>query len=112
MAQAATATPSAAHRAVLRALQDILAKATRSDRVLLAQRIDNLRTLVISARGIGAEQALARLLDSRTTLALDELELLLNSRASHNKPAGQTRLIAMLCCGQVEQDGVLAFLHV
>ncbi len=112
LAKPATEAPSAVHRVVLRALQDMLARSIRSERVMLSQRIENCRRLVTSARSIGAELALSRLLDSTTAFALDDLELLLQPRTPHKAPEDQTRLIALLGCGQAVDDGVSAFLSV
>jgi hypothetical protein len=80
MAKPATDSPSPAHVAVLRALQESLTSATRAERAALVKRIDRCRQLVIAARGIGAELALARLMSNAEPLDLDALARLLTSR--------------------------------
>jgi hypothetical protein len=67
------------------------------ERASLAHRIDRCRRLVISARGIGAELALARIMDSQAPIDLDAVEALLESRASRqDTQPGRYRLVAML----------------
>jgi hypothetical protein len=84
MAKPATDTPSPAHVAVLRALQECLTSAPRAERAALVKRVDGCRQLVIAARGIGAELALARLMGNAEPLGLDALEQLLTERPSPN----------------------------
>jgi len=109
MVKPATDAPSAAHVAVLRALQEILSSTTRSDRSAVSKRIERCRQLVISARGIGAEMALTRLVDSSDPLGLDALESLLQSRASGpDATQSHTRLVAMLAVG-TEAGSVQAY---
>jgi len=98
IAKPATEASSASHVAVLRALQERLMSSTRLERASLARRIDRCRRLVMSAKGIGAELALARVLDSKASIDLDALEALLESRASRrDTQPGPARLLAMLC---------------
>jgi len=85
MVQPALDAPSAAHVAALRALERTLPLATRTERAPLARRVARCRQLVLAARGIGAEIALARLLDSTASLDLAALEQLLDSRAGQQE---------------------------
>ena len=97
MAKPATDTPSPAHVAVLRALQESLTSAPRAERAALVKRINRCRQLVIAARGIGAELALARLVDNTEALGLDALEQLLTERTSPDAAArGRPFLQALL----------------
>lgn len=80
LAQPAVEAHSAAHAGVLRALHERLTVATRSERSTLVPHIDRCRRLVISARGVGAEWALARLAEGARPLDLDRLEDLISSR--------------------------------
>jgi superfamily II DNA or RNA helicase len=97
MARPATDTPSPAHVAILRALQECLTSAPRAERAALVRRVDDCRQLVIDARGIGAEFAMARLVGGAQPLNLGALEQLLTSRAlSHAAARGTTVLRAVL----------------
>jgi len=52
----------------------------------------------MSAKGIGAELALARILDSKSLVDLGALEALLEPRASRcDIQPGPARMLAMLC---------------
>jgi superfamily II DNA or RNA helicase len=73
----ATDAPSPAHVDTLRALQDILLRTQRAERSQLSARVERCRALVMSARGIGAEIAMSRLL--RDGFDLDALDSLLTS---------------------------------
>lgn len=98
IARPATDSPSTAHTGILRALQEMLLGATRSDRIALAKRIERCRQRVTSARGIGAELALARVLSAGTPLDLDALERIFESHLLEPNASPQpTRLEAMLC---------------
>ena len=98
IAKPATNSPSPAHVAVLRALQDMLTSTIRAERTTIATRINRCRQLVIAARGIGAELALAGLIDSSEPLDLETLEPLLESRRLHDETSpGDARLLALLC---------------
>lgn len=70
--------PSAVHTSVLNALQRELDRAARPQRITLSARIARCRQLVSATRGIGAEEALARLV-RRGALDLDALERMLQS---------------------------------
>ena len=99
IATPATDTPSPAHVAALRALQERLTIAPRAERTALARRVDHCRRLVITARGIGAERALARLFGKAEPLDLDALERLLASRTPPDAATrGNTILRAILAC--------------
>ena len=102
LARLAADAPSPAHAAVLRMLHERLRRATRTERAALGNRIETSRQLVLGARGIGAEMALAQV--SQSGLDLDELEKLLQSRtAANSKPHGAARILAVL--GFREQEG-------
>jgi hypothetical protein len=73
----ATDAPSPAHVDTLRALQDVLLRTQRAERSQLSARVERCRALVMSARGIGAEIAMSRLL--RDGFDLDALDSLLTS---------------------------------
>jgi hypothetical protein len=76
----------------------MLPRATRSDRNALAKRIERCRQRVTSARGIGAELALARVLSAGTRLDLDALERIFESHVLEpDASPRRTRLEAMLC---------------
>jgi hypothetical protein len=86
---------SEAHGSLLRKLQEILARAPRTERTALAARIERCRQLVMSARGIGAEMAMGRIAGG--TLDIQSLERLLASRAGGTSPTfGSARLEAMI----------------
>jgi len=93
MTKPATDTPSPAHVAVLRALQECLTRAPRAERAALMKRVDHCRQLVIDARGIGAELALARLVSGAEPLTLDALEQLLTSRTPPHTTARGTTIL-------------------
>jgi hypothetical protein len=88
--------------AVLRALQELLERAGRFERAGLIARIERCRRLVMSARGVGAEHALAALLrESSGTLDLDRLEELLAGRVRPVVAAVDgARLLALLYRGR------------
>jgi len=90
MAKPATDTPSPAHVAVLRALQECLTSTPRAERAALVKRVDHCRQLVIDARGIGAELAMARLVGGAQPLNLGALEQLLTSRTPPHAAARDT----------------------
>jgi hypothetical protein len=78
LARLAADAPSAAHITLLTRLQEILARATRTERPVLAARIERCRQLVLGARGIGAEMAMGRVAGG--VLDIQSLERLLASR--------------------------------
>ncbi len=97
IARPATDSPSRAHVAVLRALQLRLTRASRLERVGIVKRVEVCRDLVLSARGIGAELALARFAGQGISLDLDALEKLLAARVQPvaSQPR-QARLVALV----------------
>jgi hypothetical protein len=98
LARLATEPASAAHAALLRALQDRLRRAPRIERKALGTRIEKCRRLVLATRGIGAERAMLEL--SQATLDLDALEQVLASRAlAGTQCAEPPRVIAALDLG-------------
>ena len=108
LARPATDAPSAAHAAILHALQDILANATRATRPALTVRVERCRQLVIAARGIGAEFALARMIEPNSRLDLDALEQLLESRAVLDAKREATPILSALLCEDPEQAGAVS----
>jgi hypothetical protein len=109
IARLATDSPSTAHAVVLRALQAALARATRSDRVALAKRIERCRQLVTSARGIGAELALVLLVSANTPLDLDALERILASRVPGPDASPQATSLEAMLCFHPETGKLIAF---
>jgi hypothetical protein len=96
-----TDSPSRAHVTVLKALQQRLADISRLQRLGITKRVEACRNLVLSARGIGAELALAEFARQGVSLDLDALEKLLSTRV---EPAGsqprQAGLVALMWrCG-------------
>ena len=103
-------SPSVAHVAVLRALHERLARATRSDRVSLGPRVERCRELVNAAKGIGAELAMQRLLNAGVGADVDALEQLLGSRTPPaTAQKGATSLVALLCAGP-DRSNVVGYL--
>jgi hypothetical protein len=87
--------------AVLRALQELLERAGRFERAGLVAKIERSRQLVMSARGVGAERALAALLERAGPLDLDRLEEMLAGRVMPAVAAeGGASLVALLCQGR------------
>jgi hypothetical protein len=78
LARLATDSPSPAHATMLRMLQERLRCATRAQRTLVVPQVERCRQLVLAARGIGAERAIARL--SQSGLDLNAIENFLQSR--------------------------------
>lgn len=108
LARLAVEAPSAVHATILRMLQDHLVRATRSERATLGLRIEQLRRLVLAAKGIGAENALERF--TRPPLDLDGLERILSSRAPVGRvPTNPQRLEAMLCFDAGHDGSVRAY---
>jgi hypothetical protein len=96
-----TDSPSRAHVAVLKALQQRLADISRLQRLGITKRVEACRNLVLSARGIGAELALAEFARQGVSLDLDALEKLLSTRVepADSQPR-QARLVALMWrCG-------------
>jgi hypothetical protein len=92
-----TETPSPAHISILRALQGCLVAAPRWERSSAAVRIEAIRSLVLSARGIGAERALDAFARSGP-LNLDALGPCLASRVRRSTAQPrQAGLVAVLC---------------
>ena len=97
LARLVSGAPSAAHVATLRALEQALSQATRPERAALSLRVARCRQLVMSARGVGAERALARFLAISSPPDLDALEQLLASRAPLlKKSADEWKYVALL----------------
>ncbi len=99
LAGPAVESPSVAHAAVLRRLQALAARTGRAERAVIIERIERCRRLVLAARGIGAENAMAGFITRSATagsLDLAALEFLLASRDQVNPPTGAPRLLALL----------------
>lgn len=108
LARPVTDAPSTVHATLLRALQEIPGNATRAERPALTARIVRCRQLVIAARGIGAEFALARLIEPSSRLDLDALEQLLASRVVRAGKRDAMPTLSALLCEDPEQAGALS----
>ena len=99
LAGPAVESPSVAHTAVLRRLQTLAARTGRAERAVIIERIERCRGLVLAARGIGAENAMAGFIARSATAGgfdLAALELLLVSRNQVHTATGAPRLVALL----------------
>lgn len=94
LAQLAVESPSSVHATILRMLQDRLVRSTRTERATLGLRIERARRAVLAARGIGAENALARFTGPQ--LDLEGLERLLSRAPVRREPFSPRRLGAIL----------------
>ena len=95
LARLATDSPSPAHATLLRMLQELLRRSTRTERAFTAPQIERCRQLVLLARGIGAERAISRL--SQFELDLDAIEKLLGSRTrAHSTLRSPPQIVAVL----------------
>jgi hypothetical protein len=101
-------TGSAEHSLMLRRLGDQLRRAQRTERPVVAARIDRCRRLVSASRGIGAEMALRRIAASDAPVDLDALDQLLSVRVPNGALSAPTRLVALLYMGPEGTGGLVA----
>jgi hypothetical protein len=95
----AVESPSAAQVTMLRELQALAAGAGRAERAAVEERVEHCRTLVLSARGLGAEMAIDGFLAaarSHGAFDLAALETLLTSRRFDVSRNESYRLLALV----------------
>lgn len=98
--------PSSAHIGVLQELQKLVQSTHRAERTRVAERVEACRALVVSARGVGAELAMQRLLHDG--VELDALEELLHRRRAVTNASDASWRVVAAIESDANQPGVIA----